>query len=379
MHRFTPSFALLACGWLLVANTAAAQVPNTAPAPPGRQLNWGEQMFDKVSHDFGVVARGADVVLRLKITNKYLEPIHISEAHTSCGCITAKVLKNSLKTWEEAIVEVKLNTLQYNGKRNANVFVTVDQPAYMQITIPIQAYIRTDVVIEPGSAVMGTVSQGENAEQKLRISYAGYPQNAGWKIVEAKSRNPNVICTVKELSRQANGATANVVYELSIKVAANTPPGELREQIVLVTNDQNSSQIPVLVEGRVIAEFQITPSLIALGGMKPGDREEVKIVIRGQKPFVVEKIESNSGSDAYQVKLPQKDRFHIIQILNVIVHAPEKPGPLEEVFTVTVAGQGTDAKKVIEFKLSGKVVGEITPVNESTTPQTVTTAKPATP
>ena len=33
-------------------------------------------MFDKVQHDFGTVARGADVVLRLKVTNKYVEDGH---------------------------------------------------------------------------------------------------------------------------------------------------------------------------------------------------------------------------------------------------------------------------------------------------------------
>ncbi|MES2789736.1 MAG: DUF1573 domain-containing protein [Planctomycetota bacterium] len=377
MHRFASSVAVIACGWVLTANPAAAQDPNYFAAAQGRQLSWAEKMFDKLNHDFGTVARGADVVLRLKVTNQYNETIHISDAHTSCNCISARILTNTLKTWEEGIIEVKLNTLQYSRERNANVIISIDQPQFTQITIPIHAYIRTDVVIEPGSALLGTVPAGESAEHKLRVTYAG---SSNWQISSARSRNPNIICSVRELSRQANGGAANIAYELSVKLAPNTPPGDLREQIVLLTNDVNSPQIPVLVEGRVITEYTVTPPAIALQGMKPGDRKEINIVIRGQKPFAVEKIESNSGSESYQVKLPQKDRFYIVQMLKVIVKAPDKAGPLDEVFTVTVAGQGTNDRKTIEFKLSGKVLaGEANSVNPSAEAQRITTAKPATP
>lgn len=378
MRRLATAVATFACGLMLTINTAAAQDQGIRPSTPGRQLNWAESMFDKLNHEFGIVARGADVVLRLKVTNKYVETVRIAEAHTSCNCISARVMSNTLKTWEEGIIEVKLNTLQYSRERNANVIVTIDQPAYMQVTIPIHAYIRTDVVIEPGSALLGTVSQGESGHgQRLRISYAG---NANWRISEARSRNPNIICDLKELSRNSNGATANVLYELNVKLAPNTPAGDLRDQIQLLTNDVNSPQIPVLVEGRVIAEFSVTPPAIVRNGLKPGDKEEIKIVIRGQKPFAVEKIESNSGSEAYQVKLPQKDHFQIIQILNVIINAPEKPGPLTEVFTVTVVGQGQSERRLIEFKLNGKVLGEEANTGkESTETQRVTTAKPPEP
>ncbi|MDB5336742.1 MAG: hypothetical protein JWN70_2361, partial [Planctomycetaceae bacterium] len=207
MHRFASSVAIIACGWVLTANSALAQEANYFASTPARQLSWAEAMFDKHSHDFGTVARGADVVLRLKVTNKYLETIHFSDAHTSCNCISARILSPSLKTWEEGIIEVKLNTLQYSRERNANVIISIDQPTFTQITIPIHAYIRTDVVIEPGSALLGTVSQGAGTEQKLRITYAG---SANWQISNVKARNPNVVCSVRELSRLASGPSANI-------------------------------------------------------------------------------------------------------------------------------------------------------------------------
>jgi hypothetical protein len=370
MRRFATTIAVLVCGLTVAALPAEAQNPSVRPSTAGRQLNWGEQMFEQVNYDFGTVARGADVVARIKITNKYVETIHLRGAHTSCGCISARLLNDTLKTWETGILEIRLNTVQFSGQRNVTAFVEVDQPAYLQVAIPVSAFIRTDVSVTPGSAILGNVAQGDSSnEQRLQINYAG--GQANWRITDVKSRNPNVLCSVRETGRQ-QGYT-NASYELSVKLSPNAPVGDLREQIVLVTNDVSSPQIPVMVEGRVIAEFSITPPSIVLKGMKPGEKIEQRIVIRGQKPFAVEKIESNSGSEAYQVKLPQKDRYQIVQILNVIINAPEKPGPLEEVFTVTVAGQSPTTKKALEFKLNAKVVED---TSKSAEPQTITTAKP---
>ena len=69
-----------------------------------------------------------------------------------------------------------------------------------------------------------------------------------------------------------------------------------------------------------------------------------------------------------------------IQMLNVIVKAPDTPGPLEEVFTVTVADQSPAGKKLVEFKLTGKVLpGDANTLKDGTEPQRVTTAKPPVP
>lgn len=371
-------FALITvCCWMLSTASAFAQPGTIQTQSATRQLNWAEQMLDKQSHDFGYVARGAEVVYRIKITNKYKEVIHLSGARTSCNCISVRLSNNTLRTWEEAYLEVKLNTLQYKGERNVNAYVTVDQPAYQEITIPIHAYIRTDVVIEPGSALLGNVAQGESGERRLRIDYAG---SFNWRILEARTRNPYLQTSVRELSRIPNGATANISYEISVKLSPDAAPGEIRDQLVLITNDQNAPQIPVLVDGRVMAEYSVTPSAIALETVRPGDEKRVQIVIRGLRPFSVEKIESNSGSNAYQVLLPPKDRQQIVQILKVIVKAPETPGPLEEVFTVTVAGQGAGVRRAFELKLSGKVLGTEVPKTATQTSgtvgQTVITAKP---
>jgi hypothetical protein len=64
----------------------------------------------------------------------------------------------------------------------------------------------------------------------------------------------------------------------------------------------------------------------------------------------------------------------------LIINAPVDAGPFNEVFTVTLAGQGKD-KKAIELKLSGKVLEGLSPKSDKdlAKSQQVTTAKPVTP
>ena len=106
-------------------------------------------MFEKTSHDFGVVARGSDVSYRLKLKNKYKEDVHIADVRTTCGCSAGEPNKTTLKSLEEAYVEIKMDTRKFTRRKDSNVIVTFDAPLYQEVTIPITAYIRTDVVVEP--------------------------------------------------------------------------------------------------------------------------------------------------------------------------------------------------------------------------------------
>ena len=60
---------MLLMGFAVLVQAAQANAQNS---------DWAEKMFDKLNHDFGVVARGADARHRLKLTNKYQQ---IGRAH----------------------------------------------------------------------------------------------------------------------------------------------------------------------------------------------------------------------------------------------------------------------------------------------------------
>lgn len=312
-------------------------------APAHAQTSdWAEKMFEKLNHDFGVVARGADARYRLKLTNKYKEPVHIASVTTSCGCTAAKPSKDSLVSHETAYIEITMDTRKFQHEKNSSVTVVIDQPLHAEVRIPIKAYIRTDVVLTPGGAEFGAVAKGADLERTIGIAYAG---RGDWKIKEVVSKNPNLTAKVVETRRDA----ANVNYELKVTLKGTAPLGELRDQLTVITDDAGNPYIPVLVGGRVEAEYSVNPEIVSFGTLNPGERKTVNIVVRGRKPFTIEKIESEKTTGMFEVRMPKEAKT--VHLLPLTLIAPGEAGTMSEDFTVTIGG----SSEPLTFKAYGKV------------------------
>ncbi|WP_298859176.1 DUF1573 domain-containing protein [uncultured Gimesia sp.] len=303
---------------------------------------WAQKMFDKDKIDFGVIARGSDAEFRLKIKNIYKDPVHISNVRTTCGCSAAEPSKNILESGEEGYVQVTMDTKRFQRRKDSNVIVTIDAPQYAEIRIPITAYIRTDVVFTPGAANFGSVEIGKGAETTVALGYAG---REDWAITGIESKNSSLTAKAVETSR----AGGRVNYNLVLTLAPGTPLGPIREQIMLSTNDVNFKSVPLLVEAKVESDITITPQVVSLGMMVPGQEKTVNVVLRGKKPFEINKIECESDDEAFKIRMPKASQP--IHVLPLTITPPNKPGDYSEEFTVTIAGRG----EPIVFKAFGKI------------------------
>jgi hypothetical protein len=330
-------------------------------ATPARAQDnrWAERMFDEHEHDFGVVARGSDARYRMRITNRNAQTVHIADVTTTCGCTAGKTPTNTLAPQESTFVEIKMNTVKFEGDKPSSVTVAFDRPAHAEVRIPIHAFIRRDVVLTPGAADFGSITLGTEAEKTIDVAYAG---RGNWTIRDVISKNSNVEAQVVETRR--NGA--NVNYHLRVKVKPDAPAGAFREQLTLVTDEQSNPYIPVLVEGRVATEYTVTPEVVAFGTMAPGERKTVNIVVRGKRPFTIEKIESRESSDRFEVRLPKDEKA--VHVVPLALTAPHEPGPVDEEFTVTIRDSG----ERLTFQAHGKVVA---PGTAASRPRTATQAR----
>jgi len=323
----------------LLVGSAAAQ-----EAIPKAGDDWAEQMFSERSHDFGSVARGADVRHKIQVKNLYEETIHISNVGTTCGCTAAKPDREELKTGEVANIEVVMNTVKFLREKSSNVDVTVtfDNRTFKTVRIPIKAYIRPDVVLEPGRADFGSVEVGQGAEKRIQIAYAG---RNDWKITEVKSANSLVTAEFNETGRE-NG---RVSYELVIRLAPNAPTGTIRDQIVIMTDDERSPQVDVAVEGAVVADIVVNPTTLELGTLQPGVPKTMSVVVRGRKSFVIEKMECESQRECYKVRLGPDSRN--VHVLPLTITPPSEAGELNEKFFLTIQGRA----EPVEFSAHGIV------------------------
>jgi len=340
------------------ANYKTVLVPvwafTAAPQPaPKRQAvgNWAEQMFSELSYDFGSVARGAEAKHVIEITNIYKEDVTISAPVSSCGCITPTLDRYVLKSKDKALLVLNLDTIKFSRKRDVTVTVdvTFDNLNYKQIRIPIQAYIRQDVVFEPGSVHFGTVSPGEPAEQRVRVRYAG---RGNWTVRNVRSSTPNLVPAFRQVARVGG----NVEYELTVKLSSDARPGRILGQIVLETDDALNPNIPLLVDGAIEADLQITPQVVQFGTLKPGVPKVVNVVVKGRRPFRVDGLECESDRDCYGVALPNTDKT--VHIIPLTITPPNEPGDLKEDFTVSIAGR----KAPLTFQAVGKIEAPAVPV-----------------
>ncbi|MFV0444020.1 MAG: DUF1573 domain-containing protein [Planctomycetaceae bacterium] len=301
-------------------------------------------MFSELEHDFGVVARGADVRHRIQIKNLYKETVTISNVSTSCGCISAKASQNTIPS--DAIVDLDLTLDTKNHMRqkdpNVDVRVTFDGVHFKDVRIPIHAYIRSDVVIQPGAAEFGTLDIGAGGELRLSIKYAGRDD---WQIREVRSPREYLTGAVRELQRGAG----RVEYELLVQIAPQAPQGAIREQLQLVTDDTTNPFVPVLVQANIEADIVVATPDIALGTLTPGVEKTVRVIVRGRKPFAIDSIECESPLECFKVKLSKDPKS--VHILPLTVVPPETKGELRERFSVHIAGR-PDA---ITFQAAGVV------------------------
>jgi hypothetical protein len=318
-----------------------------ATVASAQDLNWAQKMFDKQSVDFGVVARGAVCSTRITIRNIYQETIQITNVSTSCGCSAAKPSANQVPSGQEAYIEVSMDTQRFMRKKDSAALITLVEPTKglrQEVRIPLSVYIRTDVVFTPGSVNFGTVEQGQGAERKISLNYAG---RANWKVKEIRSPKSYLKAQAIETKRDN---LSLVDYEIIVMLLPDAPAGTLRDQLTLITDDQNAPEVPLPVEARVESEFTVQPEFWALGAVTAGTTKTTNVVIRGRKPFKIDKIEGSTADERFKVKLPADEKQ--VHVLPLTFTAPAEPAEVDELFTITIPGRA----EPITFRAKGRVV-----------------------
>lgn len=299
---------------------------------------WAEKMFTETNHNFGSVARGALVEHNFVIKNVYGEDIHVVGVRSSCGCTTPRVLKDTLKPNEQTSVVAHFNTDTHSGQRGAKLTVTFDKPYYAEVQLQVNGYIRTDVVLHPGQVAFGSVDQGQTAEKKIKLNYAG---RSDWKVLEAKTNSPFVKAEVKEASRSGG----QVSYELTVQLAPGAPAGYINDQVTLVTNDRRNTQVPVAVEGMIVSELTVSPSTLLLGNLQPGQSVTKQVIIRGKKPFAIKGMKCDDESFSFEASNEEK----AVHLVPVTLVAPPKAGKITRTITIetTLEASATASLQVI--------------------------------
>ena len=298
----------------------------------GVAQEWARKMFAETSYNFGTVARGAKTEHRFTFRNIYKEDIHISGVRTSCGCTSPVVTKDLLKTHETGEVVATFNTRTFLGQHGATLTVTIDQPYYAEVQLRVDGNIRSDVTFEPPFIDLGNVDLGKGTQQTVRVMRTG---STPWQITDVRSAYPMFEVTLSKPQRTAT----QTAYDLTLSLKPEAEPGYINSELILVTNDPRAEQIPMDVEGRVVAAVTVSPQLLAMGVVKPGEKVTKNLVVRANRPFRV--VDVACGDACVSCNVP--DREAAVQILPITFTAGEGgvAGRIErEVQVATSLGSG---------------------------------------
>jgi hypothetical protein len=290
--------------------------------PAVHAQDWAKAMLNETAHDFGVVARGAKVEHRFIIENVYEEDASIKSVASSCGCSSPQVNRKLLKTWEKAELLVTLDTRGFLGRKDATITIEFDKPFSAEVQLHIHAYIRSDIVVQPGAVLFNSVSQGEGAKQDVLISYAGRDD---WRLAKLECANPAIAATAIETRR----AAGQVVYSMSVTLKPNAPPGYFRDQLVLVTNDYDvrAARVPVTVEGLVMAALSVQPSSLLMGVVQPGRAVTHNLVIQGRTPFRIVAVQPSD--ERFQCKASKESKaVHVLPVTFLATDAKTSAGTI---------------------------------------------------
>jgi len=277
--------------------------------------SWAVRMFRETEHDFGVVARGAKVEHRFELQNIYKEDVHIAGVRSSCGCTIPEVTVRHLKTWQKSEIVAVLNTQSFLGQRSATITVTFDKPYYAEVQLQVTAFIRGDVVLEPGMVQFGDVDQGAEAEATVDIAYAG---RSDWQVVDVRSAFPHVEVELQETLRRAG----NVRYRMRVRLTADAPVGYFSDQLLLVTNESHRGTIPVAIEGRIRAPITLSPSPLLIVPDAAGTLPAKKLLVRSNKPCRVIEVSCQDPGFRFEFAPEASKTTHFITVR--YDHAPSQ-------------------------------------------------------
>jgi hypothetical protein len=315
---------------LLAVSLSASPASSEDGAPP----KWAAALVKNgLVRDFGTVARGAVAEHRFVLENVFLEDVEIGSVTAACGCTKLTTTKKLIKTYETAEIVAELDTRRFTGFKEATINVSLSYrpqdpkrgTVSANVQLKLRAFIRGDIVFEPGQVQFDSMQPGQTAEKRVTLSYAG---RANWQILEAPSPAKYLGVSFKETGRNYDPSlkATQVTYDLLVTLKDNAPAGYFQEQVALKTNDQNpqNARVPLVVQGHIVPTLSVNPAMLMLGEHKAGETVSKNLVVRGAKgkPFRILRV---SGPDD-QFRFSPAPEAKEVQVIGVQFTAGIKPG-----------------------------------------------------
>lgn len=316
-----------------------------APFAHAQQGAWADKLFGgELVHDFGNVARGAQLKYTFKMTNIYKVPLEITDVRVQCGCVKAEPATKVLQPNDSIALNISMDARQFVGQKTVRVYITVGPKFISTATLTISANARGDVVFAPTEIDFGSVPRGQTPKKWTDVEYVG--TLADWRVVEiVKNGSSPFELKVEELPR-IPGAAPKRGYRIVATMKPDAPNGAFKQEVVLKTNDIASPTLTFNILGTIQTGLTLSQNSIVVRDLKVGDSHSKKVFVRATRPFRVLGVEGQG--DGITVDFPNRE--DATQILTISL-APTKAGDLRRQLLIRTDLDGEATPLMVEAKV----------------------------
>jgi hypothetical protein len=279
------------------------------PGGSVRAATWADPLFGRLSHDFGPVPRGAKVHHAFTFTNRLAEPVTILDVRASCGCTTGRASAKLVPAGGSATLDAEMDTRNFVGKKATVLTVSLVTASgrEAEVRLGVASTILSDIVLNPGTIDLGTVTRGQTPTLTLTIERVGAP---GWQALRMVSGCRAIDATLTETVRDGR----SVAYLLKVSLRPDAPAGNLRDEIRVVTNDAESPIIPVQVTAAVRGELSASPSVLGLGKVSSAGGVKGRFLVRASRPFTVRAVEGEGDGFRAEADNSEAKTVHVLTV-----------------------------------------------------------------
>src|SRR5262245_31720854 len=171
------------------------------------QAGEAEKFFSERVKAFGTVPYGPTLVHHFKITNTTANPVYITGARVSCGCVSTSLQTNSLRPGESTYLTAHMDTKRFIGHKEVIVFVNFSNP-YEEVTLSVRANRNDNFSKSAETLSMGQARKGTEGSGSIQVTMRNDPY---FEIRNAASSTDFVQANYKLVRRERS----EVVYELT--------------------------------------------------------------------------------------------------------------------------------------------------------------------
>jgi hypothetical protein len=262
------------------------------------------------------------------VVNRTNSDIHIANWRTKCGCTDVKVGARLIPPGTQTTIEATINTTNFQGYKPSGLTLTLDRPSWVEVDLNLSCFIRSDIVLNPGQLDFGIVRRSAKLPAaSLTLTYGG--ARSDWAILQMKTQTAKVKAEAKEIGRTAEGQI-NWLITATLQPPVNT--GYFKDELSLITNDNSALTIPISVVANIQTAVSVTPSIINLGRVRPGQTvPNSSIHVRSSAPFTLAKLNPDRPEVVAAEPRPGSITDHLV---NLTFKAPETPGPYHAIVQI---------------------------------------------